>query len=282
MEEKIVLSLEQIRELQLKGLEIFLYFKDFCEKHGLLFYFCGGCCIGALRNKGFVPWDDDVDVFMPRDDYEKLLELWNNFADTEKYSCLRTTKEQFVGNIFTTIVDNNTTLIKPNQEKLNIPKGVAVDVFPLDGCPAGFARKIQKFWALIYSLYLAQLVPQNHGKVVSLIGKTLLALVTGKNLRYKIWKFAEKQMSKHKIKDCEFITELCAGPDYMKNKYPKEIFASGVYKEFESHMMPLPVGYDKYLKMAFGDYMNLPPKEKQVCHHDIIFMDLENSYKKYE
>ena len=61
---------EGLDGLRRKGLEILLYFKDICEKNNLKFYFCGGCCIGALRHGGFVPWDDDVDVFMPRDDYE--------------------------------------------------------------------------------------------------------------------------------------------------------------------------------------------------------------------
>ena len=66
----------EIKELQNKCLEITLVFKEFCEKHGLLFYLCGGGCIGAIRHHGFIPWDDDLDVFMPRADYEKMCKLW--------------------------------------------------------------------------------------------------------------------------------------------------------------------------------------------------------------
>ena len=80
----------EIRELQLKELELLKVFKSFCDSHGLLFYFCGGCCIGALRHKGFIPWDDDIDVFMPREDYEKLYTLWKEYGDNEKYPILRT------------------------------------------------------------------------------------------------------------------------------------------------------------------------------------------------
>ena len=68
----------------------------------------------------------------------------------------------------------------------------------------------------------------------------------------------------------------------MQNEYPKHIFEDVVYKEFEGHMMPIPSGYDEYLTIAFGDYKKLPPKEKQVPHHDIIFCDLDNPYEKYK
>ena len=276
-------SPEDLRALQLKNLDLVLYFKKFCEENNLLFYFCGGCCIGAIRHGGFIPWDDDIDIFMPREDYEKLFRIWEEKADLEHYSCVRTTDKVFTGKVITTIVDNQTTFIKPEQKDFDIPHGVALDVFPLDGYPASkFARKKQIFWALIYSLYLAQIVPQNHGKAVSLLGKMMLWIVPSKKLRYKIWKFAEKQMSKYKIEDCDSITELCAGPGYMKNRYPKEAFTSAVFHNFEGYEMPLPKGYDAYLRIAFGDYMKLPPKEKQVAHHDVAFWDLNNSYKKYK
>jgi lipopolysaccharide cholinephosphotransferase len=270
----IELTPERIKKLQSKSLEILLYFKDFCERHGLTFYFCGGCCIGAIRNKGFIPWDDDIDVFMPREDYEKLGELWSEYADTGKYSCNRTTESNFFGNIMTTVTDNGTNVIRPWQEGKDGHKGVMMDVLPLDGCaPAGIKRKIQMMWSMIFSLYCSRVVPVNHGKVVAAACKVLLAVVPSDKLKYKICKFAEKQMSRYKISDCKYITELCAGPHYMKNEYPKEIFEKAVYKEFEGYMMPLPVGYDTYLKIAFGDYMSLPPKEEQVPHHDIVYMD---------
>ena len=98
--------------------------------------------------------------------------------------------------------------------------------------------------------------------------KTLLSLVPGNKLKNKIWKLAEKQMSKYDIENSTHITELCSGPGYMKLEYPKEIFEKAEYKEFEGYMLPLPIGYDKYLRMAFGDYMQLPPKEQQVPKHD--------------
>lgn len=272
-----------LRELQNKSLEIALYFKDFCSEHGLLFYMCGGCCIGSLRHKGFIPWDDDVDVFMPRDDYEKLKELWPKYANTEKYACVYADKNRVDGNLFVTIRDNETTAIKPYQVDMDISHGVALDVLPLDGWPDGkMKRKMQVFWALVYSLYCAQTMPVNHGKAVSVAGKIALTLVPSKKLRYKLWKLAERKMTKYPIKKCNYITELCSGPYYMKKQYPREAFDKAIWVDFENVKMPIPQGYDVYLRTAFGDYMKLPPKEKQKPHHDAIFIDLNNSYKKYK
>lgn len=273
---------EQLRELQIKELELLLVFKKFCEDHALTFYFCGGCCIGALRHKGFIPWDDDIDIFMPRKDYERLYDLWKQFGDNEKYPILRTTRDFFCGNIFTTIVDAGTTWIKPDFVDLDIPQGIPMDIFPLDGCPkGGFARKRQLISAMLFSLYNAQVVPKKHGGMVATASRFLLAAVP-KRLRYHLWHHCEKVMTRYDFDESEYITELCAGPHYMMNKYPKSAFESTVYKEFEGHEMPIPIGYDEYLKIAFGDYMTMPPMDKQQPHHDIVYGDVHNSYKQFK
>ena len=180
-----------------------------------------------------------------------------------------------------TLVDKHTTCIKPYQKELDIPHGYPLDILPLDGCPEGFARKKQKLYALVYSLFCAQVVPQTHGKAVSLAAKALLGIFRGQRVRAKIWQYCERKMTKYRIQDCEKITELCSGPYYMRNEYPKRAFESAVYKPFEGIDSPIPVGYDEYLKMAFGDYMTLPPKEKQKPHHDTVFADSEAACDTY-
>ena len=270
---------ETLRKLQLKELDTLVYFKEFCDKNNLLFYLCGGCCIGSLRTGGFIPWDDDIDILMPRDDYEKLYKLWDNDKQ-ERFKLLRTDEKIFTGNIFTTIVDTETTCVKANQAHLDIPFGIMMDIFPIDGCPKGkFKRTMQKRNAMIYSLFLAQIVPENHGGIMALGSKFLLSIVKSPKAREKKWRNAERRMSKYKIADCEYITELCEGVHSMQPEYPKEWFASAVYREFEGLQMPIPVGYDPYLKKAFGDYMKLPPEDKQKPHHDMILVDTERSYK---
>lgn len=140
---------------------------------------------------------------------------------------------------------------------------------------------LQKFWALLYSLFIVGKAPENHGKAIYLCGKLLLTLIKPKSWRYNMWRFCERQMSKYKIADCQYVTELCAGPHYMKNEYNKEWFQKAVRVDFEGHQLPIPVGYNGYLRMAFGDYMQLPAVEKQVCHHEFEVVDMDNSYKIY-
>ena len=148
----------QLVEIQQVVLRMSKYFVAFCEEHNLTCYFCGGGCIGAIRSQGFIQWDDDLDFFMPRQDYEKLKVLWPKYADTERYPLLVASKTYNDHNSFMTIRDAQTTFIKTYQDGLAIPHGIPIDIFPLDGAPKGnFQRKKQKIWALIYALFCSQL-----------------------------------------------------------------------------------------------------------------------------
>lgn len=282
-EDKQEYTAEELQKLHIKNLEMAEYFVKICEENGLLCYFCGGGCIGTVRHGGFIPWDDDLDFFMPRDDYEKLEKVWSEKADTERYSLNKPARDYCDGNSMITIKDENTTFIKPYQSGMDISQGLPLDIFPLDGyAPSGLKRKLQIGFAMLYSLFVTQVIPEKHGGFMKLACKILLGIVPSKKLRYRIWRFCEKQMSKYPIKDGEYITELCAGPHYMKKKYPAAAFSENLFMPFEDTKMPIPVGYDAYLKEAFGDYMTLPPEEKRVAHHECAFMDMENGYKKYK
>ena len=268
--------------LQEKCLEMAEYFVQFCKENDLLCYLCGGGAIGTLRHKGFIPWDDDLDFFMPRKDYEKLAQLWPQKADS-RYQLSKSNENYLDRNLFITIRDTQTTCIKPYQQDLDIPHGLALDVLPLDYYPTNeLSRKKQVIAALDYSLFCAQTIPEKHGGMMKLGSQVLLALVPSKKLRYKIWKKAEAEMTKYTKEESDGITELCSGPYYMKKKYPISSFESALWLPFENTELPIPIGYDAYLKTAFGDYMTPPPVEKQVAHHDAVLVDLEKSYTHYK
>ena len=272
---------EELQALHQKSLDLFLYFKKICDQGGLLCYLCGGGCIGALREGGFIPWDDDLDVFMPREDYEKLPEVWAKYADTERYAIYYPHAGFCDHNIFTTVRDGETTFIKPYQKNLDINQGLMLDIMPLDGCPSKKGqRRMQKFWAMVYFLYCSRLPAVNRSKPVELASRFLLAVVP-KKLGEKIWMLAKRRMTRFPIAECDKITELCAGPKYWSKEYDKAWFASAVEVPFEDATVTLPVGYDGYLRTAFGDYMQRPDKEHQVAHHEAVRVDMEKGYRTY-
>ena len=275
MSEVISVSREELRQLQLKELESLTYFEEFCKKHELRWYLLGGCVIGAVRHGGFIPWDDDVDIIMPRRDYERMLRLWKQEESSERFLMLKTDGEVFTGNSFATLIDTSATMVKENQQDIDVPHGIVTDIFPMDGCPdKKIQRYLQYYHAMMYSLYITEVVPTKHGALMKAVCSVLLKFVPSRERRTKIWKKHEKKMTKYAFNTHKKCTELCAGPHYMLNEYPQEAFAKAVYHDFEGLSMPLPQGYDAYLKMAFGEYMELPPEDKQVPHHDLVALDL--------
>ena len=114
---------DTLRKLQLKELDSLIYFDEFCKKNQLRYYLLGGCVIGAIRHGGFIPWDDDIDLIMPRRDYQEMLRLWaEQEKDNDRYLMLTTDGEEvFTGNCFATMVDTSATMIKENQKDIDVP-----------------------------------------------------------------------------------------------------------------------------------------------------------------
>lgn len=132
---------KQLRELQLKSLETLKEFIKFCDDNFLTYYLIGGCLIGAVRSGGFLPWDDDIDVFMPRSDYERLWQMWDSSG---RFKLLRTTENVYTRSQFMTLCDTETTCVRELTKDLPIPQGITMDIIPLDGCPLSrFKRRRQ-------------------------------------------------------------------------------------------------------------------------------------------
>ncbi len=265
---------EQLRKLQLKSLESLAEFKKFCEDNFLRYYLIGGCLIGAVREGGFLPWDDDIDVFMPRPDYERLWQMWDSSG---RFKLLRTTDRLYTGSQFMTLCDTETTCVRESTRDLNIPQGITMDIIPLDGCPESrLSRLNQKRHALLYSVYVLDMLPKNHGKLSRFA--TRILLMKTKRKKRRLWKKHQFKMARYDMRGCVYLTELCSGIKYMSNKYPKEWFAASVPIEFEGMTVAAPIGYKKYLRAVFGDYMTPPPKDAQHPEHGIIFCDTERPY----
>lgn len=277
------LSQNDLRRMQQKSWQMYQYFADFCDAHGLLYYACGGCCIGAVRNAGFVPWDDDIDVFMPRPDYEKLARLWNREADTSRYSYVRTGRRMVTGDVMAKICDENTTLVTMYQIDKKMPQGLTMDIFPLDGSPNPktpmWAWQILTGW--LFTLFVNQTAPENHGALIKTGGDILLRLVPGKRAKYRLWRWCEQQMAKRNFYASKYVISVTSGPIYMLTSYRRSWFDSAIDIPFEDGLIKVPVGYDSYLSTVFGDYMTPPPPQAQHPEHAVYFMDLDTPYRKY-
>lgn len=271
------------RDIQKKMLGILVYFKQFCEEHDLKFVLCGGTCLGAVRHKGFIPWDDDVDVFMLREDYEKLQALWERDADTERYACVRSNETINIHHSAMEIKDNNTTFINGHSVDVDMNHGVMIDVIPVDGVPtSGWNRFWQMVNSMVYCCFNFQRLPEHKGKVTYYATKLALGVIRSPKLRYQIWKGAERRLSRYGTENCAQVASFGEGATIMRMRFPTEWFRDVGYMDFEGHQMPVPGDVDQYLKITFGDYMQLPPVEEQVARHTAVFIDMDNSYKKYK
>lgn len=269
------LSKDEFRKLQLKQLEILDCFEDFCKKNGLRYFLTNGTCLGAVRHHGFIPWDDDTDVALPREDYERLFQLWDN--RNNRFQLLRPGKTTLTGVHIGQLRDSSTTCIYDYATDYDICHGVKIDVEPIDGCPDGkIARWIQGFYCKVYALMAAQRVPHHASNFTKFAAKCILTLIPSGTVRYAIFSAAEMRVKKYKFEDCAKI-RLHYGP-----VLDKEIYADAVNMEFEEKLRPVAKEYARYLTILYGDYMKFPPPEKRVPETEVLCFHLDKPYAQYK
>lgn len=277
------ISDEELKKGQQKMLDMLLYFQEFCDSHGLMFYLHGGAAIGAVREHGFVPWDDDIDVLMPRPDYEKFESLWEKYGDKSRYVFCKTDEKVNYHHPCASLRDPNTTFISSYNQNLDICHGIALELGPVDACPdSEIKRYFQLFYAFIFVLFNTQRLPNNKGKFFRNAAWLAYKLVPSPKTRYKIWKKAERKISQYSWENAKYVCELRGSIRFMFKKYPKQWFDSVVYFDFNGHKVPLMKGYDQYLTGIFGNYKKRPPKSAQVAKHDLAFSDMDHPYTYYK
>ena len=275
---------EAFRKMQLIELDMLLYFDGFCKKHGLRYYMAGGTLIGAVRHKGFIPWDEDIDLHMPRPDYARLPALWEKYADTGRYTlCVTDEKRNFRHNAYA-IADNNTTLIEERTVNDDIPQGIRMDILAFDGVPKNrFKAAIQRLWSVVFSIYNVQRLPENQGgRLMKAAVGFALNMVRDPGRRYRLWRYAEKQFTKYSFESSPYVREFTCPLRSSRFKYPRKDFDKAILLAFEGHMFPAQRYYRQYLENVYPDYMELPPAEKRGQKTRAIFIDTEKGYKAYK
>lgn len=275
-----------MNELQECLLEMLKEFVRVCNKNDLQYFLIGGTALGAVRHKGFIPWDDDIDVAMPRKDYEKFLKLQSEFADKYFIQSFRTDKKYILN--YAKLRNSNTTYIENFYATMQINHGVWIDIFPLDGMskknknPKSLAYKVRITWWNTFMMYLPALrrkiKKQTFLKDIALSFVGLLFFWL--NIAHLRNKWVDWYMKRLPYEKSFLVGNLC-GTNHKKEAMPLEIFGKGSIGVFEGITVSLPEQCDKYLTLLFHDYMQLPPVEKQVGHHYNKGYSLSIGYKEY-
>ena len=272
--------MEDIKKLKEIELEIFRHFIEICNENSLRYFVVGGTALGAVRHKGFIPWDDDIDVALPRGDYEKFLIAAQKSLPSNMFLQTYITDKNYP-NPFAKLRQSDTAFIEKSTSKIKMNHGVYVDIFPLDGYSRsgirgkllGLKEKILKI--SVASVFVSGNISRN--KFRAIVKRAIARLLP--DYRASVRRL-DTMYKKIPYEDAEIIVNFC-GAWAEKEIMPKAYFGDGIEGEFEGKKVVLPAKTHEYLTALYGDYMTLPPEEERVGHHYYTVIDLEKSYKEY-
>lgn len=256
------------RKIQLLVLQILLEFDKLCKKHNLRYYIAGGSILGAVRHKGFIPWDDDIDLTMPRPDYEKLLKIAKKELPPEyilEKDCVP--------------YCHNRIEIRNTRFETYLRKGrIFLDILALEGSPEDESKRREhemkcKFWRTAMLEKARPFPAMSFSKPVIkvFIKRLILRLVPRRFLKWRWHRWA----TKYSVNETDSWVCLPASIyTYEQERFPKEYWGDPVYVEFEGHMLPTMRHWEDYLVCHFGNYMKLPPETTRKSHHYIFGYDL--------
>ena len=285
MKEEILLGVQEI------CLEIYKEFKSVCDKHNLQYYGIGGTCIGAVRHNGFIPWDDDIDIAMPYIDMCKFIHIANTEM-SEKYEIFTPLEHKQFGEMFIKLIKKDTTyILSINKKNPGAYTGIGIDIMPIFGL--GKDKKKQSKAAKVNDFYVRMNCVMHYpfsaqktflGRSTWVLSQPIKRVFINSNywLKKSIKEFSEIPFDKSdKILFAWRLMRKNNATGFYDSIFDYEDFKA--YKElpFEDTLMRVPIGYDRYLKHDFGDYMTLPPKEKQIPVHDAVVVDFVKPYTDY-
>ena len=248
-----------------------------CVENNLRYSLAFGTLLGAVRHSGFIPWDDDIDIMMPREDYEKLIKIWKDTAP-EGYILQDYRTDLDYTNNFAKIRKNHTTFLQTEEErKKTYHKGIFIDIFPADKVARGkILREIQYVACAINLLYSRGYTSGTKG-VIGGIEKILLSTNPKKypkrrELAEKIIRYWNSDKNAEYFLPC--VIEWCKG-----YYHPADMFDELVKIQFNGKEYYAVKDYDKILRLEYGDYMLLPPEEERVWKHHPLIVDFAHNYE---
>lgn len=270
-------------------LDILKAFMKICKDNELTYYCCAGTAIGAVRHHGIIPWDDDIDVIMPRPDYDRLLEIAKT-ANFGKYEIITPYDDETYPLYFSKLSNRNTTLIEDRQIPCVI--GLYVDIFPLDATDddVAKAKRLKDRYTKIINRLNAVSTHNTFGEYLSLLKKKeKWGRFAIKTLAF----FCRSALRRHLIRQMDRLSHLY---DYDKAKnvqvytgsyghrevFPKSWLGKGKEFPFEDTTVMLPECYDEYLRHFFNDYMQFPPAEQRIEKHNRAYLNIHKKETREE
>ena len=263
-------------------IDVLSVFIRICEAQRLRYFCAGGTAIGAVRHQGMIPWDDDIDVFMPRPDYDRFLRLAAQ-SMPEGYEVLSPYATKDYPMYFAKMCNARTTLLE--NERIPCVFGLYIDIFPLDGACDDVEtcyREKRRFKRLMNKLEAVS-THNSFGEYVGLLTKRrewgrfavkTVAFCCRSWLRRWLLKQMDSIAYGHDYALSSRVVTY-SGAYQRQEIYPKAWLETPQMFAFESLMVNLPHDYDAYLRHFFGDYMTLPPVEQRASHHQKVFFDLD-------
>lgn len=273
------MSDEESKALKKCALSIFDDILNLCNKNGLTVFMVGGSCLGAVRHHGFIPWDDDVDVSMPRGDYDKLICLLEAGALGDDYEFVYPNNKRDCPMTWLQIFRKDTTLINLGGPRKKFPNSCYIDVFPIEGVPSNkYVRRV-KAWIANSLRLIANTVsdacepvsPEMEAFYKS--NKKLSRMMNCRRCFGRLFSFAshkkwvwlfEKFVRNGDMSD--WVGIPTGRGLYYNESHPSSVFFPPTEGEFEGRKVLLPANYDAYLKALYGDYMWIPPEDKRESH----------------
>lgn len=277
MEDESYFEIRDIQNRQKLLIIILQKFHEICERNGLVYNIFGGTMIGAIRHQGIIPWDDDIDVTMPRDDYNKLIELFTSFEDEDLEIFVYPRKNYIYPYVKLGLKG---TILRENdvKNKYNI-LSQNIDVFPVDGYPQD-ENIFEK-----YNINESYIILQTYNNKIPKHVREIIYYVTKKIISYRrpFQSYVKEQIEcfgKTSVQNSEFL--ICQGAGWGKvGKIRKEIYFDRVLYQFNDIKVWGIRDYDEHLRNLYGDYMTPPPIEKQCCPHSSSVYISKKIYDKY-
>lgn len=275
-----------MNELQVVMLDLFKEFKRVCRKHNLRYFLIGGSALGAIRHQGFIPWDDDLDIGMPRPDYDKLMKLTSEFKHPYFLQNHKTDWGYSLG--FAKLRNSSTSFIEKTYHYQKINQGIWIDIFPIDGMSKN--KKLKKvrgpkpylLWFMFYLSYIGHFFAPLSKKRWYLQIPLYLVSVLFLPLSINNWwtTLITKLMKSIPYHKATMVGSYLTW-SFNREALPKDFYGRGLLVKFEDGMARVPSNYDAYLTAKYGDYMKIPPLDKQKGHHYDSGVSTTVSYKEF-